>query len=51
MAKRLTKGVCANPQCRREFTINVPWQKYCSDRCRFVGWVLSRVRFYSEKKA
>ena len=46
-----SKGVCQNPQCKREFTLNVPWQKYCCDRCRFEAWVLRKVQVTVSWKA
>lgn len=51
MKKGSYKGVCGNPQCKRDFTVNVPWQKYCSDRCRLIAWALNKVKSLCEKKA
>ena len=48
MKKGSSKGVCSNPQCKREFTINVPWQKFCSDRCRLIAWVLDKAKGFMD---
>lgn len=51
MRKGPSKEVCGNPQCRREFTMNVPWKKYCSDRCRLIAWALNKGKSLSENRA
>jgi len=45
MGKGSGKGLtrlCENQGCKREFTVNRVWQKFCSPRCRLVAWALGK---------
>jgi hypothetical protein len=44
MRRRVDTGICGNPGCNKEFTVKVPWQKYCSDECRLAALVLRKVQ-------
>lgn len=48
MGRRVDTGICGNPGCNKEFTVKVPWQKYCSDRCRLVAWVLGKAKRFMD---
>jgi len=34
MWRKLKAKKCRNRKCKKEFTPNTEWQKYCSPRCR-----------------
>ena len=43
MRKGSVSRRCSNPGCSKEITLNRPWQKYCSDRCRLIAWAIKKV--------
>jgi predicted nucleic acid-binding Zn ribbon protein len=49
MTKVHLKGKCE--VCGKAIDLKVFWKKYCGDKCRMKGWIVSKAKEINEEKS